>query len=1004
MELVVTSALALAGYQMNKTREIETVVCDKKTNNNSIIMKDLYNSDQLNLNSKNRNSSKNSSKNSSNKNSSNKNSSNKNSSNKNSSNKNSSNKNKISLREGFDNIKKSRNDYADQFNVLEFDSSGPSSMNYNDIDNDTSYSSFNDVPNMTYNITGVENFQHNNMNHHTSARDMPINLEPQGSIMQDRLGIFTGTDDNFTPKKESAPLFKPIKDLTYINGAPNNIDILQDRYLPSSMKNNENLPFTSKLKVVPGLDGRNQDGLYGNTRFLPKTSNELRNKNNPIESYPGLKIESVKKGELRGINPTVESRKPMTYKINKDSEMYPTMAHYREQKSRGNINPSFTNRTQSIYHSGPAKSSNAINMPDDQRAKIRESDRIAYTNDGITRNVTGDVKGILQNKKSINLPTTRREATANKNRVGGAGVQNDKKSYTINRKDIPLTTLRQMMIDNPNMLGVTATQQNQKGYAFDKNMVLPTTIKETTVSNTRTGGLIGHIKQSKSYNPNDKPGVTIKQTTVGNNRTGDFRIQEGSYAFNPNDKPGVTIKQTTVGNTRTGDLRMQDGSYAFNPNDKPGVTIKQTTIGNTRTGDLRMQDGSYAFNPNDKPGVTIKQTTVGNTRTGDLRMQDGSYAFNPNDKPAVTIKQTTVGNTRTGDLRMQDGSYAFNPNDKPGVTIKQTTVGNTRTGDLRMQDGSYAFNPNDKPGVTIKQTTVGNTRTGDVRMQEGSYAFNPNDKPGVTIKQTTIGNTRTGDVRMQEGSYAFNPNDKPDITMKDTLVHKTRIGGAELTEGTYARDLNDTAKPTMKQTTVEKTRTGGLVNPTDGGTGYLTNKMVAPVTHRQTMHKSHAGGVYDSQGKGYLTNKMNAPTTTKQTTLLQDYTGGMKHELDKQRVYDDVLNMSTNQEKEKLAKGRKPTQRSYDKGPNKKSVNVNLKTYINNQRDGAPSRTLNQSMENNLSSVYSRNRNELNELNECSGFRLDPSTLSALKDNPYVNNIMFNANQINNPYEGNENC
>jgi hypothetical protein len=708
--------------------------------------------------------------------------------------------------ESFDNVGK--NNFTDQFNVLNFDSSGPSSINY---DQDSNYSSIMNNENMTYNVTKKEHFQHNNMNHNTSARDFPVDNVSNQSVMQERLGIFTGTSDTFQQKKEVGPLFEPMKDLTYVNGAPNQLDLIQDRYLPSYMKNGENLPFASNMKVAPGLDGKVQTGLYDTTRFLPKTSNQLRNRNTPQTKYPGKKIETIKKGEYRGLTPTIETRKPMTYKVTSSDDMLPTMAHYREQRTREKFDPGYTNRSKSIHHSGPAKSSNFQNMPDSQKAKIRESNKIVYEADSISRNLTGEVKEILQNKKSMNLPNTRREATSEKTHHGGVFNKGDTKSYAVDRSDIPLTTLRQMMIDNPNILGVTATQNNEKGYVFDKNMVLPTTIKQTTVPNTRHGGAIGHVNKSSTYDPTDRPNVTIKQTTVGNTRTG-------------------------------------------------GAT-----------------------------GRVLRQT-------------------------------------------------AYDPNDRPGVTVKQTTIGNTMTGGAASQ---------------VQKPT----------------AYNPNDIPGTTLKDTTIHDNRVGIVDGQEGMYSKNPDD-------------------------YART-------TVKQTTVEKTYTGGITDQNDKNGGYLTNNVEAPVTHRQTMHTSHTGGAYDRQDKGYITNKMHAPTTTKETTMLEDYTGGMKHELDKQRTYEDVLNMETNQEKEKLAKGRKPTNRSYNIGPEKEQINVHLKPYVNNQRSSVPSHSLNFNTDQNLSSIYSRNKTDLHD---TPAFRLDPSTLNMLKDNPYVNNLMFNKNATNNPYNKNDKC
>ena len=135
---------------------------------------------------------------------------------------------------------------------------------------------------------------------------------------------------------------------------------------------------------------------------------------------------------------------------------------------------------------------------------------------------------------------------------------------------------------------------------------------------------------------------------------------------------------------------------------------------------------------------------------------------------------------------------------------------------------------------------------------------------------------------------------------------------------------------------------------------------------------------------------MEAPTTMKQTTLLKDHVGGMKYEVDKEKVYDDVLNMTTHQIRDTISKGREPTQRKHDIGPDKNNINLNLKEYNNNQRDNVPSRSLNKNTDNILYTIYGRNKDTLENNNSLN---LDPSTLNVLKNNPYVNNIVFNKNK-----------
>ena len=181
-----------------------------------------------------------------------------------------------------------------------------------------------------------------------------------------------------------------MKDLTYVNGSPVMTGYLKNRYLPSNKKNGYQLNDTN-LKVLPGLDGKIQEGLYDETRILPKTTNELRPLNDPKETFKGMKIEAIKKGGLRGIDPNIEYRKPMTYRINKPDDLQKTSAITRAETVRDNFVLDKTNRSDSIYHSGPAKADGNKNMPDYQRPKIRESEKITLKDDSITRNLTGSV-------------------------------------------------------------------------------------------------------------------------------------------------------------------------------------------------------------------------------------------------------------------------------------------------------------------------------------------------------------------------------------------------------------------------------------------------------------------------------------------------------------------------------------------------------------------------------------------------------------------------------------
>ena len=340
----------------------------------------------------------------------------------------------------------------------------------------------------------------------------------------------------------------------------------------------------------------NQEGVYGTYRVLPKSTDELRSRNDPKVTYKADKIEAVKKGEYRGTDPNLVTYKPMTYKVNKKEELLPTYAHVRAQTIRNKIEMPNTNRQTSIYHTGPAKAENTVNTPNEMRGKYRENTKIEYASDAISRNVSSSVNKHLQNKKSIKLAPTRKQITSDKSIHGGISNQSKNKSYSINRKDIPLTTLRQLMIDNKNTLGVTSNNNN-KGYVFSKDFVLPTTTKETLVDNQFTGNLRKTGGQH-TYNPNDVAKETIKEMFVDKYRDANLKGRDGGYVYDPNDVAKDTVKQTTVGHTRDANI-TGDGGYVYDPNDLAKDTIKQTTVGHTRDANITGRDGGYVYDPSD---------------------------------------------------------------------------------------------------------------------------------------------------------------------------------------------------------------------------------------------------------------------------------------------------------------------------------------------------------------------------------------------------------------------
>ena len=97
------------------------------------------------------------------------------------------------------------------------------------------------------------------------------------------------------------------------------------------------------------------------------------------------------------------------------------------------------------------------------------------------------------------------------------------------------------------------------------------------------------------------------------------------------------------------------------------------------------------------------------------------------------------------------------------------------------------------------------------------------------------------------------------------------------------------------------------------GKGYLSNEFFAPATLKQlTSDNEYEGNVYSSlySSGGYLSNEFFAPATLKQYTSDFEYMGGANSGDKKPSSYKSAYNALTNSTREKVLKGRNPTQNS----------------------------------------------------------------------------------------------
>jgi hypothetical protein len=278
--------------------------------------------------------------------------------------------------------------YLNQFDELTFDTiSDPVSMNQSDVtvtgvnsslqrnlDFQRGYSDF-QHSDMHYDVVDKANFTHNNMTLRTARRDFNVNADRS----QRSLETFTGEFKDYTAKKEKVPLFQPMSDLTWVNGMPSVTSKLQNRYLPSNKNNNGDLPFEYNLRVKPGVGFKDQEGTYGVYRVDPRNVDELRSEINQKVSYKSMQLESGKKGEMRGPDPTLTKFKLPDFREQTVDDLVATRADISAPYQAGDFTNVTTQRNEKQdYKPGPATRTSMGDGPDLNKTKFSEAKKENY--------------------------------------------------------------------------------------------------------------------------------------------------------------------------------------------------------------------------------------------------------------------------------------------------------------------------------------------------------------------------------------------------------------------------------------------------------------------------------------------------------------------------------------------------------------------------------------------------------------------------------------------------
>jgi len=895
--------------------------------------------------------------------------------------------------------------FASQFDTIMLDNVGPpvsanqsntirkdGNNGYNltlqrDIDFKNEYSEFGKTQ-MHYDVVPQIEMMTSNMQPHSSKRDLTNYNQDNTHV----LGLHTGVDEFYKSKDTFDPvtLFEPMKDLTFVNGAPVMTELLEERYIPSYKNNNGDLPFQNNMKVRPGLHGEVQQP-NAVIRIMPKTTDEIRSKSNQKVSYKAAKIEAVKKGEKRSASYNLTKYKLPTHRERDMDDYLPNKSEVNKSVMPGKYKEINTNRSTSMNVVGHAHNSSKGVV---KNGKVTESSKVVYANDSISRSVSNvNNKPVLQNKNSFR--NNENERTTSTHNIHGNATSTNKGSYALDTKDVPLTTLRQLMIDGDTNIGITNNNTNST-YVFSKDCVMPTNNRVTTVHNMNNGNVAPTNTKSYIIDKNDKTKATIRQTTEHLTRVGAVNpdMREG-YQLNENDIAQNTIRQTTEHMSRIGTANpdMREGHY-FNDNDVAKSTIKQTTEHMNVLGAMNpeVKEGHY-FNKDDLAKNTLRQTTEHTTFNGNVNSQvKKNQYYSKLDKAKETIRQTTeCNNMETAIQPAVGGPNYVNYKDTPNINIRNTTTHSSYVSNTNRAQGNnpYMHNMNNKARPTIKSNTIYQVPEINMALTSAGNVLHHTDKAKSTIRQSTLHSTQDGRAGNETGTvgYARDLVDKAKATIKQTTLSQTQGGrvGTDTGNVGYARDLTDKAKPTIKSSTLHSTQ-GGRAGKAEGGELYVRDEkdIAKPTIKQTTLHSTQGGRLGKTNGNSqYVRDKTDkARITIKQTTLLKDYTGPLNAEVEKNMSQQAEQNMTIDERKEILTYNR-PAGPKSDLGGrviSKKNIRLKEENYSDRINYGYDKSNSNSG---HLNQSYTRTKEILNNPN----YRINDDFINTLNNNPLVNDL-----------------
>jgi hypothetical protein len=664
--------------------------------------------------------------------------------------------------------------YMNQFNELRYDMNEPKAKNdsmflHREMELNNDFSNFENTS-MNYGLMKSNEFTHNNMTPNTTQRDIAV---MNNGALSKRLEQFTGINLDRKPKKEVENFSVPVKDLSWAstNGMPVMTSILESRYIPSFKNNNGNLPFEHNVKVRSGINGKVQEGTHAVYRILPKTTNELRNENDPKVSYELPMNMSIKKGQLRGIEPNIAHNRPPTFKEYDPGTIWAGRAQISRPKVNGQYHVPVTNRTTTAtYHHGPAAHNTEKSLP----TNMREKHKVSFKRN--LKNVSGDV-GINPQEKG---------------------------NWVKSAHDIANETIKQTTLYNqPEM---NTNPQEKGGWVRDCKDLPNQTIKQTGIYHQPQMNPQPKEKSNYVLNPEDLAKMTLKQTTLYHQpQMNTYPRDRGGYVLDHENIANQTIKQTTLYHQPQMNTHPRDkGGYVLDNENIANQTIKQTTLYNQPQMNTNPRErNGYVLDPENVANQTIKQTTLYHNPEINANPQEKyGWVRDSQDLPNQTIKQTTLYNNPEINTNPQEKyGWVRDAKDLPNQTVKQTTLFHQPQMNANpTEKNGWIRDDEDLPNQTVKQTTIYHQPQMNANPREkNGWIRDEDDLPKQTVKQTGIYNQPQMNANPREkNGWIRDCDDLPKTTIRETTILEGYKGAAgylhekpSLNEHIYNMETND---------------------------------------------------------------------------------------------------------------------------------------------------------------------------------------------------------------------